>query len=85
MRGFLGYPGRPGRFFDDLPGIRLFSGPERVYLGPNDFQDKAGVLAAVEQDGMALQFASEALRDDKEVESLVSQVDPVRAGQFLDP
>ena len=41
--------------------------------------------AAVEQNGWALEYASEALRDDKELESLLSQVDPVRAGKTRIP
>ena len=41
--------------------------------------------AAVQQKGSALQFASQALRDDKELESLLSQVDPVRAGKTRIP
>ena len=41
--------------------------------------------AAVAQDGRALKYASEALRDDKELESLLSQVDPVRAGKTRIP
>ena len=41
--------------------------------------------AAVQQNVEALQFASEAMRDDKELESLLSQVDPVRAGKTRIP
>ena len=41
--------------------------------------------AAVQHNGWALQYASEAMRDDKELESLLSQVDPVRAGKTRIP
>ena len=39
------------------------------------------LLTAVQQNGEALRFASEAMRDDKELESLLSQADPVRTGK----
>ena len=41
--------------------------------------------AAVQQNGSALKFASEALRDDKELASLLSQADPARAGKTRIP
>ena len=41
--------------------------------------------AAVQQDGSVLHCASEAMCDDKELESLLSQVDPVRAGKTRIP
>ena len=53
--------------------------------GTQRYQDKEVVRAAVQQNGFALQFASEAMHDDKELPSLLSQVDPVRAGQIRIP
>ena len=53
--------------------------------GTQRFQDKEVVRAAVQNCGMALEFASEALRGDKELESLVSQVGSTRAGNKSDP
>ena len=53
--------------------------------GTQRFQDKELVRAAVQENGMALKFASKALRGDKELESLLSQVGSIRAENKSDP
>ena len=78
-------PGRPGRFFDDLPGDPICFRPGTGLPGTQRLQDKEWVRAAVEQNGEALKFASEAMRDDKELECFLYQVDPVRAGKTRIP